>query len=144
MLNRKQTIQILVLLARPAAAITVAVIAILFISQQINGITESAKERRTLYAILQRRTETVDKIKADINLAGDTNIKKLEDAFPLSDNIIDFIVSLDNIAAKNTVKQTMNFGTPTPFFKKGDGATAISIASITYGTNVTSGISALI
>ncbi len=132
----RQTKLILLQLIRPVIAVVLAAIAVHFISAQIVATSKQINEKRTLYATLERRTETVGSIEKDFELVGENAIEIMEHAFPPSNNILEFIVATEVLASKSLVAQLMTFGTPVQFIKNGVETSAVSVSSIDIGINI--------
>src|SRR5690349_18709550 len=122
----RQIRSILIELIRPTIAVIFAVFAVALTSSGINSTVQDIKQKRTIYATLERRVETVGQLQKDLDSVGATDaISKMQDAFPPSDNIIGFVTATESLASKTSVNQTLNFGTPAPAFTKGDDGTAV-------------------
>lgn len=143
-MNTNQLRNILFELIRPAVFIVLTIVAISFIAGRINRISEMVKERRTLYAVLQQRTETVDKIRADFANISNASISRMENAFPAADNINDFIVAMESLATASGVKQILNVGTPAAFKRYGEGKNMLAVSSITFSATMTGTVSQLL
>lgn len=98
-------------LLKSAITAIIAVFVVLFLSGQISKISESiVKNKRTAF-ILEKRNETISNLRNDLKLIGD-NERKIEDAMPPVDNILDFVAALENLASQNSLQQSLKFGTP--------------------------------
>ena len=93
--------------------IFITVTASLFISKEINKISDSTALNHRLGKELAERIEFLKTLKQDIKIIG-TNDTKIEGAFTPSDNILEFINTLDNLASKNNLTQVYRFETPVP------------------------------
>jgi len=112
MFNKKQLILTIFKISLKAVIATViAIIIIVFSSQQISKISNSLKEQRTAAFILEKKTETISQLREDFNLVDEAD-RKISDAFPPADNILGFVTSLENLASQNGLQQTISFGTP--------------------------------
>lgn len=118
---------ILAFFFRILASVIVASIIITACVGQINKINASIIEKNKLARILDQKSETLRELEQNLAVIG-TNDKKILEALPPSNNILDFIAVLENLAARTSVRQTMRFGTPvavTPAEAKGVGIARI-------------------
>lgn len=98
-------------LLKAAATAIAAVFLVLFLSGQISKISESiVKNKRTTF-LLEKRTETLSELRNNLKIIGD-NEKKIEEAMPPVDNILDFVAALEAVASENSLQQSLKFGTP--------------------------------
>lgn len=132
----EQLRSILFQLIRPAIAVALAAVAINFISAQIVATSKQINEKRTLYATLDKRAETVAKIEKDFESVGENAIETMDRTFLPADNILEFIEAMEGLASRNSVSQSLIFGTPTQFTKKGEGTSAASISTIDLNLNL--------
>ncbi len=111
------TKNLLILIGRHAIIAILAVMAALLatglLSQQITRLSEDVLKNRYLASALEKRTELFASIKRDAELVG-TNDVLIERAFIPSDNILEFVSTLESLALKNGVTQSFNFGNPMP------------------------------
>lgn len=135
---------ILIASIRPALIVIIAIAVVAFISGRIVAITDMMIERRTAYAVLERRAETINKIREDFDSVGLDAIDKMEATFPPSDNIIEFILAMEALAESAGVQQTLTFATPTPFMVKGEGENAADISSINFSASLNGGADTLL
>src|SRR3989344_771262 len=133
----KQLALILLQLIRPALAVTLALIAVNFISGQMVITSKLIQEKRTAYATLERRIEAVEIIKKEFARVPQNTLERMQAVFPPSDNIIGFIVAIESLASRSFVGQNPSFGTPTQFAKKGEGTSAADISSIAFNLSLT-------
>jgi Tfp pilus assembly protein PilO len=94
-------------------AIGAAVLAAVFLSQQITRLSDDVLKNRKLASALEKRTELFAAVKRDTELVG-TNDVLIEQAFIPSSNILDFVATLESLALKNGITQAFHFDTPTP------------------------------
>lgn len=94
-----------------SGVIAVALVVVIFLANQITHLTENVLRNRQLASTLEARTELFSNLKRDTTIVG-TNDTVISNAFVPSDNILDFISSLESIALKNGVTQTFRFETP--------------------------------
>lgn len=111
------TKNLLILIGRHALiAILVAIASLIatgILSQQITRLSDDVLKNRRLASALEKRTELFASIKRDSDLVG-TNDLLIEQAFVPSNNILEFISTLESLALKNGVTQSFNFGNPVP------------------------------
>ena len=138
MFERKQLQkQLFSYLLRIAVAVLMGVIIIHIASGQITKISTSLAEKKRLSLLLQRKSETTRQLAQDLAVVGD-NDKKILAALPPAQNILDFIGVLDNLAAKNSIKQTTKFNTPVPVSP--EGGEGISIQKIDYSISLSGNV----
>lgn len=116
-------------------AITVSLIITWFLSQQIIRISDDALKNRQLSATLEKRTETFALIKRDTDFIG-TNDILIERAFIPSDNILDFITTLENLALKNGLAGSFHFDTPIP----STVSAPFPLASVSYSNTLSGSV----
>jgi Tfp pilus assembly protein PilO len=121
------------------SAIVIAGFVTFFISTKIEGITKSVIKNRQLASTLEKRTELFATLKHDTETVG-TNDVLIEKAFPSSDNILEFISALENIATKNGVTQSFHFNTPTPSATPAP----FTLSTVSYSNNLSGNLPALI
>lgn len=85
--------------------------AVLWLSGQISTIAGGIQKNLQLVQKLQNRTETFSIIAHDVAAVG-SSATVIENAFPPADNILQFILALDNMALKNNVTESYHFDTP--------------------------------
>lgn len=108
----------------------IAVFMITFLKEKIILISRSVVEQRTLSMVLERRSETLSKLKNDFDAVGEVD-EKIKGAMPPADNILDFVAALESMASKHSIQQSLNFNTP-------------SDSSIDYSINLSGNVFALI
>lgn len=126
-------------LIRAAIAAVAAAIIISFASKQISKINYSSAEKKRLTAIIEKRSETITKIKNDLVVIGNGE-EKIKNALPGIDNILNFVSALENTANKNLLQSSYKFGIPAPYLKQEN----LEILSVNYNLNVNGTISTLI
>lgn len=141
MFNRKQlTLVIAQKLMKAVVAAFIAILIVVFISSQIVKIGDTIQKKRTLSYILEKKSETIDNLRQSFNKIGDGD-KRVKDALPTADNILDFVAALESLAASTSLQQSTHFGTPVPTAITSGN---ISVSSIDYGTTLNGNISTLI
>ncbi len=95
------------------AAVGVALIAVYFLSREIERVSNNVATNRQLAEKLSKRTDLFSVLARDAAFVG-TNDTALERAFVPADDIIEFISTLESTALKNGVTQAFNFGNPIP------------------------------
>lgn len=130
MFNKKQLIFIIIRhLFRAVIAALVALALILFLSRQIKKISDSINEQRVLAAVLEKRNENLSRLREEFFLIGNIE-EKINSALPPADNILEFVVALEDLSAAGSLTQTFNFGSPVN-------------SQIDYSISLGAGISAL-
>lgn len=109
------------------AALSVAVIVVIFMSNQITKIVGSLTEKKKAAFFLSMRTQILANLRADLEKIG-ANDKKLEQALPPDDNISGFLSTLKSVADQNGLQQNIQVSTPVALTVEGD----LSISQIDY------------
>lgn len=125
---------------KAAGAIVVALVVVVVTSNHIAKISaEIQKNKRQAY-VLEKRNETVGKIRQDLDLVGETKtlIKK---GFPPFDDILEFKGRLDTLANQNSFQQSSKFQDPQALT---DDPQGIPIGVIDYTISGTGSISLFI
>lgn len=111
------TKNLLMLIGRHALIAILAVVVAMtvagLLSQQITRLSDDVQKNRRLASALEKRTELFGVLKRDTELVG-TNDMLIERAFIPSDNILDFVTTLEGLALKNGVTQSFTFSNPAP------------------------------
>lgn len=94
-------------------AIACAVASVVFLSGEIDKIANTVIKNRQLADKLSKRTELFSVLAHDAAVVG-TNDALFEHAFLPADNILEFILALENTASKNGATQSFHFGSPVP------------------------------
>lgn len=101
------------IIARHSAVAALAIIfgftANFFISQAIIKIGDSLSQKQKLSELLSLRIENTRQLKNSLALLGD-NDQKIQNLYPPTDNILNFVSALDGIAKQNSLQQNLNFG----------------------------------
>lgn len=137
--HKNKTKRILFALIQPSIAMILAFTVVNIISMQMTATVESIQEKRTAYAILERRAETIEAIKDDFATISPNAIAEMESVFPPTDNIIGFIVWVEGLAPENN-KPTLNFGSPRPFIS----SEALDVSAINYNMSFSGNASTLL
>ena len=143
--KRQLKIGIIKQLTRALIFVTIASIAIYILGGQISKIGQMAKENRTAAAILEQKNQMASEIKADLVSIGDGD-KKIEEAFIKTENIIEFINSLEKIALNNGLEQTLKFGNPVPIVEQAaeseenKTADALELMKVEYDIKLRGGV----
>lgn len=136
------TKNLLVLIGRHAlialATIGVASLAVFFLAREIGKISNTVVKSHRLASTLENRTELFTVLKRDAEMVG-KNDELIEHSFVPSDNILEFVATLESLALRNSIVQSFRFETPSP---AGIGA-PFALATISYTNSVSSNISML-
>lgn len=87
--------------------------AILFLSRQIEQVSNAIAQNNQLSEKLEKRTELFSVLARNIAMVG-TNDAIIEESFIPADNILPFILTLENTALKNSATESFHFDTPAP------------------------------
>ncbi len=114
MLTEKQFIRsIVVNLVKVAVILILAGLVIGVFSKLIHRISSSIYEKEGLALLLEKRSENLIKIKSELDKIGNPE-QTIENAFPNSDNVLEFVSSMESLAATYSIKQTLRFGNSVP------------------------------
>jgi hypothetical protein len=116
--------------------VLVTVMLIVFISKEIEKISDSVSLNHKLQAELTNRSESLKILNRDMQIIGE-NDNKIETAFIPADNILNFVSELDKLANKNNLIQIYRFETPA----SSNLAAPFPIGTISYSNNFTSNVS---
>ena len=86
-----------------------AILLIIFFSQQIVKISNSLFEQRATAFILERRNDAIGQLREDFKAIGESD-NKIKNAFPPADNILDFISAMETLANSHSIPQSLRFG----------------------------------
>jgi len=141
MLTKQNVIKIIIKNSLKALiAISIAGIFIYLVSARITKISQSISETKSLFTALSRRSETLFKLRKDLENA-DAVQQKLADALIPSNNILNFVTALENLAAQNGIQQINNFEIPSPLPPEENGDI---LAVINYKINLSGTVTSLI
>jgi len=114
MINEKRLIFNIIenVLAGVGAVILAAILVSVF-SRQISKISNSVFEKQAVALALQQRSENLLELKKDLEITGNID-KKIESAFPTTDNILEFVSALESLASQYSIVQNLKFGNITP------------------------------
>jgi hypothetical protein len=114
MFNKKQLIaMILQNLLKITLAAAISILIIFFTGKQISKIGESLAEKRTLAFILEKRSETMVKLREDFKKV-EAGQKKIKNAIPPVNNILGFVDALESLGKKHPIEQSLKFNVPVP------------------------------
>lgn len=117
-------------MAKAAAAVILASLACVFLAAKIDKVSRSLQQQRILTLVMEKRSETLSKLKDDFKITGGAE-EKINDALPPADNILDFVAALEALAKDNSVVQILSFESP-------------SNLTINYGINISGNVDSLI
>lgn len=111
------TKKLFIFISRQTIIALVAVGVTIFTSSLFAGeiahIANTIVQNRHLASALEKRIELFSTLARDAQIVGSNDVL-IDRAFIPSDNILDFISSLDALALKNGVTQSFHFETPVP------------------------------
>src|SRR3989344_1291608 len=117
------------------AAVAVSLFAIFFLTKQIEHISETVALNHRLANELEKRSGLFEVLKRDAQIIGINDIR-IENAFPPSNNILEFINILDSLAAKIGIAQTYRFETPVSSAISDSFPMSTILYTNSFGTNV--------
>lgn len=139
MFTKKQlTAKIITNVVQTAIIIVFTIIITTIVGRSISKNADSLHRNAALAKLLENQTADTQLIKNKLQPLGDVDAQ-ISSAFPTPDNVSDFVSSLESIAAKNSLVQTLHFGPPTPSSDSG----TLSLATIEYSGTVTGSINPL-
>jgi len=137
--TRKQVLAIIFRQALIAgAAIIIAAVVCVLSSGAIEKISGSLQQKQRLSKVLAMRVENVRQLKNSLAALGE-NDKKIIALYPPTDYILDFVSTLENVAKKTSMQQTLHFGNFAPFVEAG----GIPLYQTSYSINLTGTVTAL-
>jgi hypothetical protein len=92
--------------------VAISFTAIVFLSKEIERVSDNVVKNRNLANMLEKRTTLFSLLKKDALIVGNGDTI-ITNAFIPSNNILEFIASLESIALKNGVTQSFRFESPT-------------------------------
>jgi len=113
----------------------VTIVAIVFIKNEIESVTDSVVLNHRLKAQLREKTELLSVLERDSKIIGENDIL-IKKAFISSENISGFIDDLDKTASESSITQIYRFETPTASNISGP----FPLSSIPYSNNITTGL----
>lgn len=113
-INKERILKIVKLIARPVIAVTIAAVLCTLFANQITKISASVKQTQTLSLTLQKRIETISKMKEDLNKIGPENYAKIEDALISTDNVTDIVIAFDELGTRHSMDIIPTLGNLVP------------------------------
>jgi hypothetical protein len=111
------------------------VLAINLLKKETQRVADSVVFNRNLASTLKNKIESSTIFEKDVKIIGDNNIL-ISNAFIPSDNILEFINVLDDLASHKSIPQTYNFGTPVPASIAGP----FPLSTISYTNSLTTNL----
>lgn len=109
------------------------VASVFFISGQITKISAKAAKDRHLAATLSERTALLSSLKHETEIIGSNDVL-IKHAFIPSNNILEFVATLESLALRNGLTQAFHFSSPTPSV----AGTPFPLATISYQNTISS------
>lgn len=135
------TKNLLMLIGRNAIIAILAVVLALIVagilSQQITHLSNDAQKNHLLASALEKRTELFTTIKRDTEIVG-ANDTLIEQAFIPSNNILEFVATLEALSLKNGIIQAFHFDTPIT----GAVSPPFPLATVAYSNSLSGDLSA--
>src|SRR5438105_660198 len=127
MFTQKQlTIQIINNIAKTLVVIVISAVVIALIGKKITHDSKQLQQKITLAKLAENRNVNADLLKQKIAPLGDIDAQ-IESSFPTTDNILDFVSAMDNLANKTAVKQSLHFQPPVALPESNDDLSLSSI-----------------
>lgn len=111
--KKKLHLRIWISIAQIVGILLGAVVAVFFAERFIVDVSDSLFQKRKLTYTLENQKEIQGKLVRDLARM-EPHEKPLRDTLPPGNNILPFVVTLDDIAKQRGLKQTYTFGVPTP------------------------------
>jgi hypothetical protein len=109
--------QVIMIISRRAiiagAVIIIAALSCFFIGQEIIKISDGLQQKENLTRLLALRIDNIQKLKDSLAILGSGDIK-ITAVYPSTDNILNFVGALENLAKQNSLKQNLNFSNFAP------------------------------
>lgn len=114
-MNNNQLKQISKPIIRSAVFLFISLAGSFYLMGQINKISESVVEKRTMLSLYQNSQEQFAALKEDVPKVS-SYLDTVENVFPSSENIIPFINTMEGLADKTGAQQSFKFENiaPTP------------------------------
>lgn len=107
--------------------------AVFFLSSQISKVSSDSVKTRHIAAQLSERTSLLSNLKHETDIIG-ANDAVIKRAFIPTDNILEFVGVIENLAFKNGLTQAYNFSSPSPT----GSAASFTLGTITYQNTISS------
>ena len=140
MFTEKQLkLKVLKNLAITAAIVILALVIVALIGGKITKDSFALHQNAALTHLLA--SQNSDSVQLKEKLAPWVNIDaQIESAFPTTDNILDFVGSMEALANKTQVAQTLRFGTPVPLVQADE---SLSLSTLDYTLTLTGSVNHL-
>lgn len=140
MINKKQLlISIAKDVLKSAVFVIIAIVVVIFAEKKIVKIADSLQEKIVLGSVLDKSNETSLKLREDFKIVGEKD-KKIQAAFILADNILEFVGILESLAKQHSLTQTVKFSSPVPVPNQSGN---LNLASIDYNIVLNGNVSTL-
>lgn len=112
MFNKKQLIYAIIPhILKAVIAIGIALVIVSFFGARITTIEVTLKERKAMTFALRQRSETTATLRNMFGIIGESD-GKIRDAFPITDNVLEFVTAVETLAGQNTMQQSLKFAAP--------------------------------
>ena len=125
--------------AKAILAVILTFVITLVAGGQIDKISKSVIEKKTGSFVLEKRSETTERLRQDLNLIGE-NETKVENALPSIDNVPDVLAAFESVANETSLHISINLGSPVPY----KGNSNFEISSVDYSATLNGNIETLI
>ena len=138
MLNKKRLIYaVMPQLLKVIIAIFITIGIVAIVSKHIATIGSTLNEKKALTIALQQRNETTTTIRNTFATIQDSD-KRIINAFPATDNVLDFVAATEALGTQNSMQQSLRFADPRPPFAEIKALTVIPIGyTITTSGTIT-------
>lgn len=118
-------------LLRATLAMVLALSIVLFFKGEILQISKSISEQKRTAFILERRSQTIRQLEQDLKVIKN-NETLISFSMPSADNVVDFKASLDSIANRLSLQQSVTFGMPLQDQKSIDYSISLTANAVTF------------
>ncbi len=112
--KKELTALILKNLIKVGLSIILATILISLLSRGIVKISETITTKKMAALLLEKKDQMIGLMKEDLQKV-EGGEQKIINAFPLPEDILELVGQFESLAARNSLIQTLRFGTPSPF-----------------------------
>ncbi|OGM93723.1 hypothetical protein A2524_01310 [Candidatus Wolfebacteria bacterium RIFOXYD12_FULL_48_21] len=92
-------------------AIAIAGTLISIIGARITKMEVTLNEKKAMTIALQKRSETTVALRNAFAVIGDSD-RRIADAFPATENVLDFVTATETLGNQNSMQQTIRFDAP--------------------------------
>lgn len=96
---------------RAVVVIGMATMITFTVGKAITKISTTLNEKKVMTFAMQKRSETTQELQTAFATIGESE-KKIRDAFPITENVLEFVIATEAIGNQNSMPQTIRFSPP--------------------------------